>query len=470
MKRKASLLVLAAAMLMNLDATAQINENFEPIGLLSPISSLVGAGWQFSDVNWSNSSVITNTGSVYILPATNGTVYGSINSPFQLFSGNHTLSFKYKLDKKLSTNASRGISFGIMNALGQFTEISVVSLSSAAPVTVQTFTSNFTVTPGIYRAAFKMMGSQDGNTYLYMDDISITNVITSYASGVNGIPVAVNDQYASFGSMPITGNVITNPLGLDSDPDGEKITALVVTQPATGTLTLSPDGSFTYTPPVAGFAGGLITFTYSITDDSFTPATSNVATVTLSYPAQIILPVKLVSFTGSLEKINVNLRWTVEGNETAYVFEIEKSIDGRNYTRIATVNATSKEGKESYATQLMQADGNGYYRIRIIETDNTISYSKFIRFAATGKDAVSLQLLNNPVKNDLRLNYVSGLQGQVQLRVYTAGGQIVISEKVAFHKGQNAYTLNATAQLAPGMYIIELLNGTERTAQKFIKE
>ena len=55
-------------------------------------------------------------------------------------------------------------------------------------------------------------------------------------------------------------------LANDKDPDGDPITAVLVTQPADGTLTFNADGSFTYTP-ATGFSG---------TDSSLTrPATGS---------------------------------------------------------------------------------------------------------------------------------------------------------------------------------------------------
>jgi PKD repeat protein len=81
-------------------------------------------------------------------------------------------------------------------------------------------------------------------------------------SGKGGAPCA-----------PLSGTVITN----DSDPDGDPLTAHLVTGPGNGTLMLNPDGTFTYTP-TAGFSG-TDTFTYLVNDGS---VDSNVATVTIT--------------------------------------------------------------------------------------------------------------------------------------------------------------------------------------------
>ena len=66
-------------------------------------------------------------------------------------------------------------------------------------------------------------------------------------------------------------------LANDTDPDGNPLTAVVVTGPAHGTLTLNSDGSFTYTP-TSSFVGS-DTFTYSAIDGTLN---STLATVTIT--------------------------------------------------------------------------------------------------------------------------------------------------------------------------------------------
>ena len=70
------------------------------------------------------------------------------------------------------------------------------------------------------------------------------------------------------------------PLGVlanDSDPDGDPITAVLVSGPAHGTLTLNANGTFSYRPNLGW--SGTDTFTYKVTDGT---AESSPATVTLT--------------------------------------------------------------------------------------------------------------------------------------------------------------------------------------------
>ncbi|HPH95583.1 MAG TPA: alpha-amylase family glycosyl hydrolase [Anaerolineaceae bacterium] len=104
----------------------------------------------------------------------------------------------------------------------------------------------------------------------------------------NTLPVAQPDVYTLS-----TGNTLTVPATLgvrinDSDADGDPLAIAVLTQPAHGTLTLSPDGSFIYT--CTSLNAVQDTFTYSLTDGFDTVS----ATVTLNIASRSRLYLPLV--------------------------------------------------------------------------------------------------------------------------------------------------------------------------------
>ena len=107
----------------------------------------------------------------------------------------------------------------------------------------------------------------------------------------NQAPVAINQSYNAVGNTPL--GVGTNPsspsvtqsgnvLNGDSDPDsGDPVTLTGTTTPAHGSVSVNPDGTFTYTP-AAGFSG-TDSFTYTITDtDDPSNPKSATGTVTIT--------------------------------------------------------------------------------------------------------------------------------------------------------------------------------------------
>ncbi|WP_124728240.1 cadherin-like domain-containing protein [Staphylospora marina] len=108
---------------------------------------------------------------------------------------------------------------------------------------------------------------------------SLVASVTITVKPTNQPPVANDDSYTTTVNTPLTvpaSGVLEN----DTDPNGDPLTALLVTGPTNGTLVLNPDGSFIYTPN-DGFEG-TDSFTYQASDGS---ALSNVATVTIDVVA-----------------------------------------------------------------------------------------------------------------------------------------------------------------------------------------
>jgi Ca2+-binding RTX toxin-like protein len=99
----------------------------------------------------------------------------------------------------------------------------------------------------------------------------------------NEAPIAQDDSFAGDEDTDITGNLLAdNGNGVDSDPDGDTITAVPATlTTATGaTVTILASGDFTYTPAI-GFNGS-DSFDYTITDGDLTD-TATVSVNVINY-------------------------------------------------------------------------------------------------------------------------------------------------------------------------------------------
>src|SRR4029078_8996324 len=115
----------------------------------------------------------------------------------------------------------------------------------------------------------------DSFTYKANDGTADSNTVTVSitVTAVNEAPVAVADSYSVNEDATLTvaaAGVLTN----DTDAEGNALTAVLVTDVAHGTLSLKPNGSFTYTP-TANYSGS-DSFTYKANDGT---ADSNTVTV-----------------------------------------------------------------------------------------------------------------------------------------------------------------------------------------------
>lgn len=113
---------------------------------------------------------------------------------------------------------------------------------------------------------FKVYGITDSD----IATVSIT------VTPVNDIPAANNDTYTTSEDVPLRVRTSAGILENDVDADGDALTPELVSDAVQGSLSLNPDGSFTYTPNTDFF--GSDSFTYRLTDGL---ATGNIATVTI---------------------------------------------------------------------------------------------------------------------------------------------------------------------------------------------
>lgn len=99
-------------------------------------------------------------------------------------------------------------------------------------------------------------------------------------------PLAVNESFVTETNIPINGSLLSNDMGSD-------LTVTGFTQPSHGSVSINPDGTFTYIPNT-GYAGP-DSFTYTVIDSSGQTSVAKVSIKVNPVPPPI-------NFTGVLEK------------------------------------------------------------------------------------------------------------------------------------------------------------------------
>jgi len=133
--------------------------------------------------------------------------------------------------------------------------------------------------------------SQDHFTYRAFDGVYASNVatVTVIITPVFDLPTAVADQlavpYAGTASQLTSG--ATSLLTNDLNPEGQPLTATLVTTPSHGLLTLAANGTFTYTHDSSYTTTDAFTYQVAtVGDQRSTPAT---VTITIGSPASVEL-------------------------------------------------------------------------------------------------------------------------------------------------------------------------------------
>ncbi len=138
------------------------------------------------------------------------------------------------------------------------------------------------------------------------DNDGIINLVdglsTIYGDSItNRPPVAQNDTYSMLQGNTLTNNVLTN----DSDPESNTLTVSTTLSeaPLHGTVSIQPNGSFSYTPSSATFVGQ-DSFCYTVCDNG-TPSLCQSACVNITIGANIVdLSVSKVVVGSKIRSLN----------------------------------------------------------------------------------------------------------------------------------------------------------------------
>ncbi|MDQ1385555.1 MAG: hypothetical protein QOG65_2934, partial [Actinomycetota bacterium] len=204
------------------------------------------------------------------------------NAVVKLTLANGATSAVYRLQTGTSvtvppqdTTAPYVVTSGPSNATA-----SCAAPSSSGPNNGFNDNCEWTVTPGFNFNSTTLTTVSGGTASLegsndFGNDTNFDTIL--YLS--NSAPTPTNDSITTNEDTLVSGNVLAN----DSDPDGNTLTASLVTGPAHGTLTLDALGASTYTPALN--YNGPDSFTYAASDGLLsTNATANITIVPVNDP------------------------------------------------------------------------------------------------------------------------------------------------------------------------------------------
>ncbi|MBK6829176.1 MAG: hypothetical protein IPG86_21045 [Chitinophagaceae bacterium] len=184
--------------------------------------------------------------------------------------------------------------------------------------------------------------------YFATDNNNQASNVAAYSLNVTGIPPVSEDVVAP--QMENTSGPVAIPLLSSSDADGSIATYVInsippATQgvlllnglPVTVGQVLSPaEIAQLQFDPAIGFSGNAL-FNYAAFDNGGN--LSNTATYVIPVIPPIVLPVKLITFTGKLTGGKTVLFWETSQELNSDYFDVERSTDGVNYQKKGTVKA-----------------------------------------------------------------------------------------------------------------------------------
>jgi hypothetical protein len=180
---------------------------------------------------------------------------------------------------------------------------------------------------------------------------------------------------------------------------------------------------------------------------------NNFAGAQLKVTENSSLPVLLSAFTVTPDKCNALLNWTTASSESKLShFEIEYSPDGRTFIKIDNVAGKNSNAGADYKFSYRQLNGDGYYRLKLVDKDGSFGYSNTVHAITNCSDKSKVLVYPNPISYDQKLIVaISGYSGKIKGELYNATGQ-----KVTVYSLINSANELSVMNISAGVYMLKI--------------
>lgn len=176
------------------------------------------------------------------------------------------------------------------------------------------------------------------------------------------------------------------------------------------------------------------------------------------------LPVLFSGFEAARKGCTALLSWSTAMEKDNDHFEVERSIDGRDFQVIATVRAAgNSSGERQYQFEdAHPANGKNYYRITQVDLDGKRS-STVVKSLHFDCSASAIKVYPTVIKDQLFVSLPAGFEN-AKLRVYTTLGRELELPNTG-NAGRSGLHSIPFRGLAPGQYLLRVTAGS--TTQTF---
>ena len=168
-----------------------------------------------------------------------------------------------------------------------------------------------------------------------------------------------------------------------------------------------------------------------------------------------VLPLQLLSFKGTNKNTFNELVWETASEEKVTGFELESSANAVDFKMI---HSRSANGATNHSTSYKFSDYNffspiSYYRLKIINDDNAITYSSVIAIENKQKSQMVTKIFPNPAINEVNVSMEIPFDTEMRIEIKDLLGRVVYSKSMNMSAGNQEFNIN-TQELSQGTYVI----------------
>lgn len=178
-----------------------------------------------------------------------------------------------------------------------------------------------------------------------------------------------------------------------------------------------------------------------------------------------LLPVDYNYFNAKAVNAAVVLNWETASEWNNDYFEVQSSVNGRDFTTFDMVQgAGNSDTEQAYnATDKSPANGANYYRLKQVDFDGNFEYSS-IQKVNFRSDAANNIVFPNPATDKLNIIFADEA-ANATLQIYSLTGQLLLEYKVSEGAIQQSLDLN---KLGKGVYRLNINNNGQNETHSIV--
>lgn len=166
--------------------------------------------------------------------------------------------------------------------------------------------------------------------------------------------------------------------------------------------------------------------------------------------------VEIVSFTGISTQNKIDLSCKIKSN-CCYSIFVERSRNGKHFNSIGTFS-DNKALAEYTLTDQSPFKQTNFYRLKVIDSQGKISYSKLMVMQLYNSENLSMvSVTPNTLLNNLHINVQLNNKAVIIMRITDKEGNEIFKKKDTGSEGFNSYEMEGTGKMKPGDYSLEVL-------------
>ncbi|RNI29012.1 T9SS type A sorting domain-containing protein [Rufibacter latericius] len=170
------------------------------------------------------------------------------------------------------------------------------------------------------------------------------------------------------------------------------------------------------------------------------------------------LPVTLQQFTATQTSNGIELTWSTASEKDNDYFQIERGVDGRNFTSLGQVKGkgTSNVAQNYRFTDTSAPSGSVYYRLKQVDLDGKFEYSKVVSVQGTGNQATAqVEVSPNPFTRVISFSVTSSEDRTLLVELFDLNQKLIYKEMVNVSSGKVTLTKDLS-RIADGVYILRV--------------